>query len=447
MAFNLGRYDLCQECLVDGLAADPNNVDLLDLLSQVHVATGRYESARQLAQSVVSLDPEFPGGFRMLAWATILDAKYSPNDPKFDPVSSDNRVALKSRVKQARELAERCLEIDPEDPYHFSLLAEIEFLSDDAKSALEATQRGLHVDPRHGPCSHQRMRALQELDRLDDAIETGLQRLTIDPDDETCHYQLSRSYLANGNRESATRHARHAVQLDPQKEDHRKLYWDTIKAQNPLFRPFVYWQFFVKRISKLPRFLKVFPVGLVICLFFGLGVAKEHYGESMNGIFMCLLFVFAFLAVALTSERPCMTLVDLIMYATDKQYRIAVDRKGLVANALLMLSCAIVAVCFISNGFGIHWPLGALIASSLLALPLGCVFFTRSMVWKVVMVTATVSLAAFLWYGLSVFNGSVPNTAERNNATYMLAGFLFSCVVSTIIFLIAHEKEIAERLG
>ena len=443
-AFTLGRYDLCQECLIDGLSGDPNNVDMLELLSQVHVATGRYESGREIARTVIQLDPEHPGGFRMLAWAIILDSKYSPDDPKFDPVSSDNRVALKARIKQARELTQRSLEIDPEDPYHYSLLAEVEFLSDNPEEALEAARKGLHVDASHGPCAHQRMRALQELRRFDEAVETGFQRLTIHPDDATCHFQLSRTFLAKGDRDSATRHARVAVQLDPQRSGHRELYWDTIKAQNPLFRPIVYWQFFAARLARIPDQLKIIGlIGLPACAGLAGGIAEKYYG--IENISLWLLVVIAIFVGLVASERPCMAIVDLIMYMTDREYRAAIDgyQVAISATTTLFAITALVSVGFAS--IGVMWPLFALVGAFFLGIPGFCVLCTESLLWKSILVCAIVIAVALIWIGVPMYQNSVPNSSERMNAIFVFLGVIATSIGSAIAFLLLDDKRVQRR--
>ncbi len=141
------------------------------------------------------------------------------------------------------------MELDPHQASYFTLLAELEFLCADPDKALEAANAGLAVDPSHAGSSHARIRALGELRRLQEAIETGLVRLSFDPEDADVHHSLARLYLEQKDIASATRHARAAVRLKPTDAEHRQTYWDTIKAKNPFFRPFVYWQFFAKRVA------------------------------------------------------------------------------------------------------------------------------------------------------------------------------------------------------
>ena len=82
-----------------------------------------------------------------------------------------------------------------EDHYY----AALDFFSDgEHESALEEYRKSIDADPTFTEAMHGMARALQDLDRLDEAIEVSKRIAEIDPDDTLAHTSLSVLYQRKG---------------------------------------------------------------------------------------------------------------------------------------------------------------------------------------------------------------------------------------------------------
>ena len=432
-AYQLGRYDLCQECIADGLRDDPCDVELVLLLGYVKYETEDYAAARGLGQNAIELDPDDPRGYSILAWATISDLNHSPSDPNFVPQSSDAAKASDERIEVGRKLAMRCLELDPEWAAYYALLAELEFMSEQPELALQAADNGLRVNPEDASCTRARIRALDKLRRLDEAIETGLRRLRLEPEDAGCHHQLAKLYLESRDIAAATRHARQAVRLQPAKPEHRQTYWDTIKSRNPWLRPFVYWQFIAKRLSAIPSEAKT--IGLVaVPVVTGLlaAIVSEKFG--FEGAPVLMLLVVGLGTCVLASERPCMTLVDMVMFVTDPDYRASVDRRELALHAAATWAALALIACLALAGFSIYTPLLVFVAAVIFAAPVGCLFLARSWKSRSALLLNLVIMAVCLGIAIDLYDDSRPGTPRRIYSMYGFMGFLFAGIAAPVLY-------------
>lgn len=433
-AFQVGRLDLCKQCLHDALKEDPSDVSVIVYLANVHLCLDEFAPARSFSQNAIQLDPEHPGGYRVLAWATISDVHHCPGDPNFSPMTSDNRIGLAKRLEVARELTKRALEIDPENELNFGLLAEIEFLSDAPAEALKAAQRGLSYNPLSGACARAQIRGFDLLRDLPAAERAGLERLGVEPDDAACHHLLAMNYLQQRKLPAATRHAREAVRLDPDNESHRQTYWDAVKAKNPFFRPLVYWQFVVKRLSRLPeKFKMVCLIGFSVATGVLSIVLDKHMGFEGAPV---VLIVCAFLIVwILGSERPCMSIVDLVMTLTDPHYRQIADTKALAKSTGTTFFVCAILFCFSLFAFKLYWPLGALLVAVLFFVSVGCLIHSQSWPWRLLLVLNMVAMGALLYFGVDSFQGSMPNSTERLLGMYYVMGFVFLSVAGPTLYI------------
>ena len=82
-----------------------------------------------------------------------------------------------------------------EDHYY----AALDLLADgQPEQAVEAFRKALSADPGHSEAMHFLARALQDLNRLDEAIDVAKRIAEIDPDDVLAHTSLSVLYQKKG---------------------------------------------------------------------------------------------------------------------------------------------------------------------------------------------------------------------------------------------------------
>lgn len=444
-AFELKKYELCCQCALDGLREDPQDIELMVLLGHCKLVMGEYGAGRAWGQHVIEMAPEDSRGFSLLARATISDAQFDPDAMPLpgdgaaqvfqatEPPGFDPEKAHLARVKRGRELANRSLELDPQQAANFALLAQIEFLSGDPSAALEAANRGLAVDPRHASSAHARTRALTDLRRFDEAIATARNQLHFDPEDVDSHYHLGRLYLQSRDLDAATRHARQAVRLDPSDAQHRQSYWDTVKARNPFFRPFVYWQFIAHRLGGVSQGWKNAAL-FGVCGASGLLAAMAKKGWGFEGAPFLMLLPVGIAVFFFASERPCMLLVDLMMFVIDKEYRSTVEPKKMWIDAgITFLAFALIASLAFA-AFDIFTPVIMLFVGLLLLAPAYCLWTADSKWVKALFAVSIFVMLMLFKMSVETYQESQPNTNERMISAYYFMGLLMVGVSIPVLY-------------
>ncbi|MGI9473605.1 MAG: tetratricopeptide repeat protein [Rubripirellula sp.] len=432
-AFQVGRYDLCEQCVRDGLIESPNDVDLMVLLAHCKLATDQYAAVRSMSQDVIRLDPDDARGYSLLAWGTISDGHYEPVDPRTGRRSSGFLVASQRRLDIGGELAKRCLELEPSGARHFALLAEVERLRDALPEALLAAERGLAIDPDHGACARTRIRVLTELRRPDDAVEAALHRLSVDPEDTACHHMLAELYLGQFDTVQALPHARQAVRLEPTDREHRRIYWDCVKADHALFRPFVLWQFFARRISAIALPLRVcaFASSVIVAARFAVYFSQR---EGMAYAPVLVILAFGLVIALLSSERPCMVFVDLAMFAVDPDYRASVDRRTLFRDAGLCVLGVLGLVAIGLTAFEIFWPILILVAALIASPTVYYLCRADSLILRIGFGVSLIVMACLAYSTVELFAGSSPGSKPRLFSMYAFMAFLFLGVAAPALY-------------
>jgi predicted Zn-dependent protease len=114
---SLGRHERAAQRLAVLLDADPQHVEAVVLASQVAMADGG--DALPSARQAHALDPENPLTAWQLGWALL-----SADQPG-----------------EAEALAQRAVQLDPDDPDNHELLAEVRWRRGDVQRALVSAAR------------------------------------------------------------------------------------------------------------------------------------------------------------------------------------------------------------------------------------------------------------------------------------------------------------------
>ena len=432
-AFQVGRYDLCEQCLRDALIQDPNDVDLVVLLAHCKLATDQYAATRAVAEDAIRIDPEDGRGYYLLAWATISDSLYEPLDPSTGRKPSDLVAASHVRLSIASDLAQRCLEISPGHAPFYSLLAEIERLRGNEDVALKATSQGLSLNPDDGPCARTRVRVLAGMQRFDEAMRVALQRLSVDPEDGETHELLAELYLRQRDLEHALPHARQAVRLGPTDSDRRRLYWDCVKARHWFYRPFVYWRYVTEWIQSIPSAWRIIAFATTVVIGGGLATYANHRAESASAPILIILGI-GMVVLLFSAERPCMLLVDLVMFATDPDYRLSVDRRQLATDTFLALLAAFAVLSIVCMAIEVFAPILFLLASVVAAPSLYCIWKAARPTTRIAFGLNLLLLVILGWLTVELFSDSQPGSRQRIYSFYAFLGFLFVGITGPAIY-------------
>ncbi len=174
----------------------------------------------------------------------------------------------------------------------------------------------------------------------------------------------------------------------------------------------------------------------------GIGAwAQDAYG--FEGAPLLAVAVGLVVAVILSSERPCMLLVDLIMFAIDREYRATVDRRELAITTCLALGGLLLAGGFVLAAFSIYHPLGVMFVCLVFAAPIYCLFASESITGKFVFTCNLLLMAVLLTCCILLFDDSRPNTARRIYSIYFFMGFMFAGIAGPALY--AHMKQQQQR--
>lgn len=437
-AFDLKNYDLCDSLVGEGLALEPENLDLLALGGQVKRIKQEYPLARAGAQRMIELAPNDDRGYNLLAWATLLDNNYCPSNATFNRELDDGTAAYAIRLETADALNKRCLEIDPVDSNNWLLKAKICFLRGQYDGVLEATKSGLRFSPAHYGLHHYRISAFEQKDDIPAMHAALLEQLQRMPEDDVAHKMLSQYYLSQKQVPQAIEHAREAVRLDPDDENNRESYWDAVMASNPIVRPFVQLRYAARWIKKLPQWAHVAALillGLLMCVIF---VIVEQLGDPWSGVAAAgLVILVAVIGTIFSTDRPFMAVFDIYYWYRNPTYRVSVSPQKRTETLLAVVGSIAAATVVISLNLLIFWP----IALMVLAMPATCIWFANNWKLRTFTVAMTILAIALLWFGLETHQGSNARSPERVRGIQLLMGFFTTCVVTAVLTAIALKRD------
>ena len=167
-----------------------------------------------------------------------------------------------NRLLYAKDRFQHALSMEPEEAGYWLAYAWNCVQRDDPVTALEATEKARELEPESaeserliatiksmrgedGGTRHDARAQVQELARV----------LEVNPDDDTTHYQIGNVYLYDlDDAESAERHFRKALFLNPADKDYRLALFSTVRRKDPvlsvLWSP---WRYVRRRLLNIDR--------------------------------------------------------------------------------------------------------------------------------------------------------------------------------------------------
>jgi tetratricopeptide (TPR) repeat protein len=178
---DLERWDETAEAAQRGLALDPDDFFLLDLLAIAKLETGPHEEAKEAIAAALEIVPDFPP---LLAHKALIEARGG----EFDAAG--------------RTIA-RALEVDPESPEVRRVRAQVAFLRGDGPAARKYA---------------------------DDL-------LAVEPDSELSHLLRGNVDVQNWKFKTAVRHFEEAARLNPEQPEIREVLRENRVAAHPILAP------------------------------------------------------------------------------------------------------------------------------------------------------------------------------------------------------------------
>ena len=175
------------------LAAEPDNVDALNLLGALAHAMGRHELAIALASRAVARAPDYAA----------------------PQVTLGNALQSAGRLEEAAKAFRRACDLAPTSAEaHVNLASALNALGRHADGAA-AARRAIQLAPGLAAAHNNLGNALAGERAFDAAVASYREALAIDRSDAAAHYNLATALVAAGDPKTALHHFARAVNLDP----------------------------------------------------------------------------------------------------------------------------------------------------------------------------------------------------------------------------------------
>ena len=222
-----GRYQHAEKELRQALAENPEDPLACALLGIALLGQEKHLAAERMARDAVRLAPDFD--FPLYVLSGVLNAT--------------------GKRREALDVIDRAIEIDPEDANFWERRAQILIGDDEWEEALLAADSALEIDPESVDAANLRSLCLQQLGRAKEAEATAAGALQKDPDDAFAHANRGWSYLQQGNHRAAETHLREALRLEPDMEWARQGVVTSLKSRNIVYRGMLKYFFWMSRLS------------------------------------------------------------------------------------------------------------------------------------------------------------------------------------------------------
>jgi tetratricopeptide (TPR) repeat protein len=228
-----GRHEQAITELRQSLTADPHDPYPHALLGLCFAKLEKFQDATAEAQQAIHLSPDFP--FAHYVHASILHDRH--------------------RNDEALAAINEALRLDASDADYFALLSNIHIDEKHWREALDAAERGLHLDSEHVACTNLRAIALVRLGRKAEAGATIDAALARNPHNAITHANQGWTLLQRGDHKKALEHFREALRLDPENEWARHGIVEALKARNFIYAFMLRYFFWMSRFRGRTQWL------------------------------------------------------------------------------------------------------------------------------------------------------------------------------------------------
>lgn len=215
------------EILTQLLSQDPNNLHVLALLSETHLALNQPDKAKDIIENAIGLYPD-------VAMLHFIKAQAMADLGQFD---------------KAEKSLTNATTLDPSDADYFALWAIIKNVRKQFTEALELSSRALELQPDNISALNAQSTALLKLDRKEESTKTIEGALKEDPNNPFTHANYGWSELENGNHKKALIHFQEALKNDPNMQFAQAGMMEALKARYFLYRVFLKYVFFMSNLT------------------------------------------------------------------------------------------------------------------------------------------------------------------------------------------------------
>lgn len=334
--FDMGRFKDAIPYLNNALASDIDNFEAKFLLAQCHLQMDSLDQSKNLALELRSSYPNFSGVHYLLSQINLLE---------------DN-------LKEALELIDEAISIDPYDEDYFGHKAFIYLNDKKFEEALYYANEGLKLNAKSRSCLNARASTLTKLNRKEEAKETIENLLNDDPENAYSHANVGWSHLEHNDINEALVHFKEALKLDPNHEYARNGMVTAVKAKNKIYNLYLRYAFWISNKSEKNQWL--FIIGIYLVYRFSV---KALTYSGMTILAIPLIIVYLLFALGSWIMEPLSNMLLLFdsygKYLLDDNSRLS----GQILFGLLSLSLVSFGFSFIiENDYLILTSIAALTA-------------------------------------------------------------------------------------
>jgi tetratricopeptide (TPR) repeat protein len=233
-----------------------------------------WPAAREHAAQAVELAPDL--GICFYAWARAQAGQIRYLDVPF----IGRRWNNPAQVAQVYAAIQKSIELNPGNPDFFALKAEFEVQLQHWRNGLEASERGLVLDPQHAECAHRRATALLYLGRKTEAIDNLYRALALLPESDDCVWVKGWRALAARRPTEAIRTFLEGLRHEPGSEWLQLGLMEALKINRPVFAALVSWRLRALLWRGRPSWGRTLAIGCsVVYLLSFLGVSRVLRGQ------------------------------------------------------------------------------------------------------------------------------------------------------------------------
>jgi tetratricopeptide (TPR) repeat protein len=366
----------------EALAADPENATAHALLSLALANLEQPREAVEAARRAVALEPE-----ASLTHYALGRALFESDD-----------------AAGAERAARESLRLDP-DAAGYMLLAQTFLQRRRWQDAVDATTRGLEIEPEHAGCANIRARALLHLGRDEEVNAAVRDSLARNPEDADAHANRGWLLLRQSKPEQALESFRDALRIDPTFAWARSGIIEALKARKGFYRLFLRYSFWMGSLSPRARWFVI--IGLFVLARIARAAMREN--PELLPILGPVLGLYVLFVLTTWIAGP----LSNLLLRFDRFGRLVLSRHEVIASNLFVgcVALAVVGGLMLAITGANAWLVVAA-SSALLLIPIGGAFSgygTRA--WRpllagliVIASCAAAAMAlAFVRFDLAVF--------------------------------------------
>lgn len=400
MLLRQGRFQEAEQYLVESLAANPTDGEILHTLAiaQLH--------QEQRAKTALK---------------TIENAlAQNPAQPVYHATKARILVAL-DKPAQALAAADDAIRLEPANTYAFTARTSALLAMEKWPEAEASARHALALDPTDTLAANQLATALRLQGRTTENVAQISGMLAQDPLNPFTHASAGWNALQMGERALAEKHFLEALRLDPEMEYARKGMLEAFRARSAFYRMYLNYAFWMLRMPSRTRLV------LIVSAYFLFRLVSKLARETGNVLLYVVVFLYILFALWTHYAIPTGNLIVL----SDRWARHAL-RPLEKLEALLVGGGVVAAVPLLILGFAFDdlAIMGAGVTLIAAAMPLRYTL-TNKQPWGILLFGG--ATLYFLAVGLLfVFSTRLPAAVTRDLPNYLALGILLFLAVQLL---------------